>query len=149
VPNGAFVEETRFSNLANSDSSFQLEGGPKIISFNITTATPIRTYIYSVSQYNVKLQLNDIKINTTLGYAFITEDSSYGSITTLDLNSGTFIRHLFNTTYTKPDPFFTSMYNGEPIRNWNDTTPSFMSSGSVFPKNKNSAKMSNENSPTT
>ncbi|RDI85296.1 hypothetical protein Vi05172_g4846 [Venturia inaequalis] len=114
VPNGA---------------SFPIAGAPKIISFNISTAQPIRTYIYPTSQYNAKLQLNDIKINNTLGYAFITEDSSFGSITTLDLEAGTFIRHLYNTTYTKPDAQFTSMYNGEPIRNWNGTTPSYMSSG--------------------
>ncbi|QDS76241.1 hypothetical protein FKW77_000742 [Venturia effusa] len=90
---------------------------------------PIRTYIYPISQYNAKLQLNDIKINNTLDYAFITEDSSLGSITTLDLKTGTFQRHLYNTTYTRPDAQLTSMYNGEAIRNWNGTTPSYMSSG--------------------
>lgn len=106
--------------------------GPKIMSFNYSTGELIRSYPYPADQWNAKLQLNDIKINNTLGaggYAFITEDSQYGSITTLDLASGEFIRHLYNTTFTTPDARFTSMYNGEPIRNWNGTKPAFMTSG--------------------
>lgn len=106
--------------------------GSKIMNFNYTTGEVIRTYIYPEDLWYAKLQLNDIKINNTLGtagYAFITEDSQYGSITTLNLDTGKFIRHLYNTTYTRPDERFTSMYNGEPIRNWNGTTPSFMTSG--------------------
>ncbi|KAJ0104461.1 hypothetical protein J7T55_010927 [Diaporthe amygdali] len=106
--------------------------GPKIINFNYTTGEPIRTYIYPEDQWFAKLQLNDIKVNNTLGtggYAFITEDSQYGSITTLDLSTGEFIRHLYNTTFTRPDERFTSIYNGEPIRNWNGTKPSYMTSG--------------------
>lgn len=84
------------------------------------------------SEWFAKLQLNDIKVNNTLGasgYAFITEDSQYGSITTLDLDTGEFTRHLYNTTFTRPDERFTSMYNGEPIRNWNGIRPFYMTSG--------------------
>lgn len=84
------------------------------------------------SEWFAKLQLNDIKFNNTLGasgYAFITEDSQYGSITTLDLDTGEFTRHLYNTTFTRPDERFNSMYNGEPIRNWNCTSPFYMTSG--------------------
>lgn len=112
--------------------SLPIENGPKIINFNYTTGEVIRTYPYPEDQWNDRIQLNDIKINNTLGtagYAFITEDSSFGSITTLDLDSGEFIRHLYNTTFTRPDARFTSMYNGEPIRNWAGTDPSFMGSG--------------------
>lgn len=106
--------------------------GPKVINFNYTTGKVIRTYIYPEDLWLAKLQLNDIKINNTLGtggYAFITEDTQYGSISTLDLDTGEFIRHLYNTTFTKPDERFTSMYNGEPVRNWNGTKPSYMNSG--------------------
>lgn len=106
--------------------------GPKVINFNYTTGEAIRTYIYPEDQWLAKLQLNDIKINNNLGtggYAFITEDSQYGSISTLDLDTGEFIRHLYNTTFTRPDKRFTSIYNGEPIRNWNGTKPSYMNSG--------------------
>lgn len=106
--------------------------GPKVINFNYTTGEVIRTYIYPEDLWLAKLQLNDIRINNTLGtsgYAFITEDTQYGSISTLNLDTGEFIRHLYNTTFTKPDERFTSMYNGEPIRNWNGTKPSYMNSG--------------------
>lgn len=100
------------------------------MSFNYTTGDLIRTYLIPQEQYFAKLQLNDIRINNTLGYAFVTDDTSFGSITTIKLDDGTVSRRLFNNTFTRPDPNFTSMYNGEPIRNWNGTTPSFMNSGS-------------------
>ena len=118
--------------LTGLHSAMPVPDGPKVINFNYTTGEVIRTYIYPEDQWFAKLQLNDIKINNTLGtsgYAFITEDSQYGSISTLDLETGEFIRHLYNTTFTRPDEKFTSMYNGEPIRNWNGTKPSYMTSG--------------------
>lgn len=113
-------------------SAMPVPNGPKVINFNYTTGEVIRTYIYPEDQWLAKLQLNDIRINNTVGtsgYAFITEDTQYGSISTLDLGTGEFIRHLYNTTFTRPDERFTSMYNGEPIRNWNGTKPSYMNSG--------------------
>lgn len=106
-----------------------MEYGPKILKFNHTNGELIRTYIYPADSFNEKLQLNDIKINTTLGYAFITEDSNHGSITTLSISEGIFKRHIYNTTHTRPDAKFTSMYNGRPIRNWKGTVPSYMGSG--------------------
>lgn len=113
-------------------SAMPVPDGPKVMNFNYTTGEVIQTYIYPEDLWLAKLQLNDIRINNTLGtggYAFITEDTQYGSISTLDLDTGEFIRHLYNTTFTKPDERFTSMYNGEPIRNWNGTKPSYMNSG--------------------
>lgn len=113
-------------------SSYPIVDGPKIMNFNYTTGEVIRSYPYPEDLWYAKLQLNDIRINNTLGtggYAFITEDTQYGSISTLDLATGEYIRHLYNTTFTRPDERFTSMYDGEPIRNWNGTKPSFMNSG--------------------
>lgn len=99
------------------------------MTFNYTTGELLRTYIYPEDQFYTKLQLNDIKVNNSLGYAFITEDTSMGSITTLNLVSGEFIRHIHNSTFTRCDERFTSMYDGRPIRNWNGTTPSYLNSG--------------------
>lgn len=118
--------------LTTCHSSMPVPDGPKVINFNYTTGEVIRTYIYPEDKWLARLQLNDIRINNTLGaggYAFITEDSQYGSISTLDLATGAFARRLYNTTFTRPDERFISMYDGEPIRNWNGTTPSFMNSG--------------------
>ncbi|QSZ33412.1 hypothetical protein DSL72_004980 [Monilinia vaccinii-corymbosi] len=73
--------------------------GAKIMSFNSTSGELIRNYIYPPELYYAKIQLNDIKINNTLGnagYAFITEDSAFGSISTIDLETCITIRHLFN-----------------------------------------------------
>jgi hypothetical protein len=107
--------------------------GPKIISFNITTGEPIRTYVVPESQFYAKLQLNDLRINNTIGtggFAFITDDTKYGSITTIDLDTGAVVRHLYNSTFTSPDPNFVTMYNGEVYRNWNGTFASAIGSGS-------------------
>lgn len=114
------------------NSAMPVPEGPKVIKFNYATGEVIRTYVFPKDQWFAKIQLNDIKVNNTLGtggYAFITEDSPYGSITTLNLETGEFTRHLYNTTFTRPDERFTSIYNGEPIRNWNGTRPSYMISG--------------------
>lgn len=126
------VSSRHLLRLTGRYSAMPVPDGPKVINFNYTTGEVIRTYIYPEDQWFAKVQLNDIRINNTLGtsgYAFITEDTQYGSISTLDLGTGEFIRHLYNTTFTKPDERFTSMYNGEPIRNWNGTRPSYMNSG--------------------
>jgi hypothetical protein len=119
------------SVIANAafHSSLPTPFGPKAMVFNSTTKEIIKTYFFPADQVYAKLQLNDIRIKNTLGYAFLTEDSLYGSIITLELASGQFIRHLYNTTFTKPDTNFVSFYDGEPIRNWNGTTPSYMTSG--------------------
>jgi hypothetical protein len=114
-------------------SSYPTVYGPKIISFNISTGEPIRTYIVPEDQFYAKLQLNDLRINNTIGtrgFAFITDDTKYGSITTIDLDTGDVVRHLYNSTYTSPDPNFITMYNGEVYRAWNGTTASAIGSGS-------------------
>ncbi|KAI9643247.1 hypothetical protein NHQ30_007863 [Ciborinia camelliae] len=103
--------------------------GAKVMSFNYTTGELIRNYIYPPELYNVKIQLNDIRINNTLGYAFITEDSAYGSISTLNLKTGETKRHIFNSTFSTPDPHFISMYDGQVIRSWKGTNSSFLNSG--------------------
>ncbi|KAK7530606.1 major royal jelly protein-domain-containing protein [Phyllosticta citribraziliensis] len=114
-------------------ASYPLTYGPKILSFNSTTGELIRTYVFPADQFYAKLQLNDLRINNSIGtggYAFITDDTKYGSISTIDLDSGKVVRHLYNTTFTTPDDQFLSFYNGEPLRNWNGTTWSPITSGS-------------------
>lgn len=114
-------------------SSYPLVGGAKIISFNISTGEAIRTYVFPEEQFYAKLQLNDLRINNSIGtggYAFITDDTKYGSISTIDLDTGDVVRHLYNSTYTSPDSGFVSFYNGEVVRAWNGTTASQIGSGS-------------------
>lgn len=125
----SLIIDSTNDNWHFSYSSFPLTYGPKIISFNISTGEVIRSYVYPEELFYEKLQLNDIRINNTLNYAFITEDTYLGSITTLNLEDGTFNRRLYNTTFTNPDAGFTSTYNGQPIRGWTGTTASFLNSG--------------------
>ncbi|ESZ97895.1 hypothetical protein SBOR_1771 [Sclerotinia borealis F-4128] len=63
-----------------------------------------------------------------LRYAFTTEASAYGSISSINIDTEVTIRHHFDITFTKLDPYFNSMYNGEVIRNRVGTTSSYLNS---------------------
>lgn len=100
------------------------------MAFNASSGELFRTYIYPDELFDAKIQINDIRINNTLNYAFITEDSALGSISVLNLKTGEFHKRLYNTTFTNPAPNFVSTYNGQPIRNWSGTKSSYLDSGS-------------------
>lgn len=106
--------------------------GAKIISFNQTTGDAIRTYIIPDSLLYDSMNANDVRINNTLGaagYAFITDESASGSVLAINLDDGTVVRRLYNTTVVKADPKYVGSYNGEPIYLWNGTTKSYATTG--------------------
>ena len=108
------------------------EGGAKIMSFSLN-GTLLRTYIIPGSLYYDNMNANDVRINNTLGtngYAFITDESDQGSILSINLDTGYANRRLFNTTYTRADPGYVGVYNGQLIYSWNKTQKSFISTGS-------------------
>ncbi|PSK42219.1 hypothetical protein B9Z65_4133 [Elsinoe australis] len=110
-----------------------LPGGAKIMSFDPATRALLSTHLIPFSLFYDNLNLNDLRINNTLGtkgYAFLTDASQGGSILSLDLDTGATLRRLHNTTVVMPDPGFVGSYNGEPIYSWNDTKKSFTNLGS-------------------
>lgn len=109
-----------------------VEYGAKIMSFNMN-GTLLRTYIIPSSLYYNNMNANDVRINNTLGtngYAFLTDESEQGSILSIDLDTGYANRRLFNSTYTRPDPGYVGVYDGQLIYSWNGTTKSFINTGS-------------------
>ena len=106
--------------------------GAKIISFDWQTRELKRTYIIPEELYHNGMNANDVRINNTLGtggFAFITDESKFGSLVSIDLDTGAASRRLFNTTSTRPDEKYVGVYNGEPIYAWNGTQKSYLTTG--------------------
>lgn len=109
-----------------------VEYGAKIMAFS-QDGTLLRTYVIPSSLYYDNFNANDVRINNTLGtngYAFITDESDAGSIASINLDTGYANRRLFNTTYTRADPGYVGVYDGQPIYSWNGTNKSFITTGS-------------------
>ena len=58
-------------------------GGAKLMSFNESTAEHLRTYIIPQNLLSHRMNMNDMRVNTTLGkreeYAFVTDASRNSS----------------------------------------------------------------------
>ncbi|KAI4241616.1 MAG: hypothetical protein L6R40_004448 [Gallowayella cf. fulva] len=106
--------------------------GAKVMAFNLSNSTLIRTYPISPDLYHDGMNANDVRINNTLGpagFAFITDESEHGSLLAIDLATGTTTRHLFNTSVVKADPGYVGSYDGQPIYSWNGTRKTFTATG--------------------
>ena len=109
-----------------------IPGGAKIISFNQTTGDIIKTYVIPQSLCYHGMNTNDLCLNNSLrtgGYGFITDESTAGSVLAVDLDTGSWIRRLCNTTHTRADEGYVGNYNGKPIYSWNGTKKSFIDTG--------------------
>lgn len=100
-----------------------LIGGAKIMSFN-QTGEHIRTYTIPQALLAHGMNANDVRINNTLGvhgYAFITDESTSASILAINLDDGSAVRRLFNTSVVRADEGYVGSYDGELIYCWNGT----------------------------
>lgn len=115
-------------------SSVAVSGGPKIMSFNLTTRALIRTYLFPDSIVLVNgTNLNDVRINNTAGtagFAFLTDESAKGGIVAVDLDTGGVVKRLAGTPPVEADANYVGSYNGEAIYCWNGTTRGFCTTGS-------------------
>ncbi|RAR10514.1 major royal jelly protein [Stemphylium lycopersici] len=100
-------------------------GGAKLMSFNETTGKHLRTYVIPQSLLLHRMNMNDMRVNTTLGgregYAFITDASKNSSLLAIDLEDGSAVRRLFNTSVVRADEGYVGSYGGELIYTWNGT----------------------------
>ena len=87
---------------------------PKLVMFDLSTNTPTRTYDLS-SVAPAGSYLNDVRIDTLTGHAFMT-DSSLGGLVVLDLNSGTGRRVLAEHPATKAEPDVIPIVGGRELR---------------------------------
>lgn len=81
-------------------------GGAKIMSFT-QAGQHKRTYVLPRNVLHDGMNANDVRINNTLGtngYAFITDESTNSSILAVNLDDGSVVRRLFNSTVVRADP---------------------------------------------
>jgi hypothetical protein len=119
------------SGIPPGESS-AVQYGAKIMSFDWETRELKRTYIIPEELYYDKMNMNDLRINNTLGtngYAFITDASNSGSLLSVDLDTGSVLRRLHNTTFTRADDKYVGVYNGKPTYTWNGSTKSYATTG--------------------
>lgn len=65
--------------------------------------------------------MNDLRLNTTLGYAFMTDASKNSSLVAINLDDGSGVRRLFNESVVRADEKYVGSYDGELIYSWNGT----------------------------
>ncbi|RYD24302.1 MAG: hypothetical protein EOP88_00645 [Verrucomicrobiaceae bacterium] len=114
-----------------------VKGGAKVLQVDLSTNKVRRTYPIDEECAPEKSYLNDIRIDTAGGHAFITE-SGIGSIVVLDLKSGKARRFLANHPSTKAETGKEIVVDGiKPIDPATAGTPSFHADGIAFDrKNK-------------
>ena len=99
-------------------------GGAKIMSFNQTTGEHIRTHVIPEQYLSHQMNPNDVRFNNTLGtngYAFITDASTNSSILSVNLDDGSVIRRLFNTSVVRADDHYVGSYDGYLVYCWTKT----------------------------
>jgi hypothetical protein len=113
-----------------SPGSNAIYGGAKLMSFNETTSEYLRTYTIPEDLLAHGMNMNDMKVNTTLGgregYAFITDASTNSSLVAIDLEDGSGMRRLFNTSVVRADEKYVGSYDGELIYRWNGTQKGYL-----------------------
>lgn len=109
--------------------SAPLVGGAKIMSFDISTRAVLKTYPIPKSLLYGNLNLNDVRINATSGFAFMTEIGSGSSLLALNLKNGNVNRRLFNTTVVRWDDKYVGSYDGQLIYSWFGTQKSYQQVG--------------------
>lgn len=78
------------------------------------------------------MNANDVRINNTLGasgYAFITDESTNSSILSVNLDDGSVIRRLLNTTVVRADDKYVGCFDGNLIYCWNKTEIGYCTTG--------------------
>ena len=109
-----------------------LFGGSKIMSFNQTTGEHIQTYVIPKKLLAHGMNANDVRINNTLGtngYAFITDESTNASIVAVNLDDGSAVKRLFNTSVVRADEGYVGSYDGHLIYCWNGTQLEYCTTG--------------------
>jgi hypothetical protein len=111
-------------------SNNAIYGGAKLMSFNETTAEHLRTYPIPRELLSYHMNMNDVRINTTLGgkegYAFVTDASTNSSLVAINLDDGSGVRRLFNTSVVRADEKYVGSYDGEHIYSWNGTNKGYL-----------------------
>ena len=115
-----------------ADGSNALYGGSKIMSFNQKTGEHLRTYVIPKKLLAHGMNANDVRINNTLGtngYAFITDESTNASILAINLDDGSAVKRLSNTSVVRADEGYVGSYDGHLIYCWDKTEKDYCTTG--------------------
>jgi sugar lactone lactonase YvrE len=88
-----------------------VSGGAKLVKIDLKTNKVVRDIVFPDSLVPKKSYLNDVRIDTQNGFAFIT-DSGIGGLVVVDLNNGQARRVLQNHPSTKAEPGVTLVIEG-------------------------------------
>jgi sugar lactone lactonase YvrE len=111
-----------------------VEGGPKLVKIDLATNKVIQTITLDENVAPKRSYLNDVRLDTKTGHAFITE-SGTGAIIVVDLKSGQARRLLANDPSTKLEPEAEIVVDGMKIIDpETGNAPAFQADGIAFDK---------------
>lgn len=108
-------------------------GGAKLLKVNLATGLVDRIYSFPPDVAPVKSYLNDVRIDTERGFAYIT-DSGMGAIVVLDLGSGKARRVLANDPTTKAEAGVVPVIEGKELRGTDGQPPQINADGIALDK---------------
>ncbi|MDB6005067.1 MAG: hypothetical protein JWR15_2054 [Prosthecobacter sp.] len=111
-----------------------VRGGPKLVKIDLRTNKPVQTILFDEAVAPEHSYLNDVRIDTEHGYAYMTE-SGEGALVVADLNTGKARRLLGGHTSTKAEPYISITFEVlKVIDPKTGTAPEFKADGIAFDK---------------
>jgi sugar lactone lactonase YvrE len=111
-----------------------VKGGPKLVKIDLATNKVVQTITLDENVAPKRSYLNDVRLDTKTGHAFITE-SGTGAIIVVDLKSGQARRLLANNPSTKLEPEAEIVVDGMKIIDpETGNAPAFQADGIAFDK---------------
>jgi sugar lactone lactonase YvrE len=107
-----------------------VEGGPKLVKIDLATNQVVQTIPFGEDVAPKKSYLNDVRIDTRAGAAFITE-SAKGAIIVVDLKSGKARRLLDGHFSTQPEKGFKLIVDGKELIDWQKKAPPQIASDGI------------------
>ncbi|MFL6553350.1 MAG: L-dopachrome tautomerase-related protein [Chthoniobacterales bacterium] len=113
-----------------------VKGGPKLVKIDLRTDQLVQTIPFGEDIAPAKSYLNDVRIDTRSGMAFIT-DSGKGAIIVINLKNGNARRLLDGHTSTRPEKGFKLVVNGKELIDQQKKAPPQIASDGIALDAKN------------
>jgi sugar lactone lactonase YvrE len=113
-----------------------VKGGPKLVKVDLATNTVVQTIPFGEDVAPVKSYLNDVRIDTAAGTAFMTE-SGKGAIIVADLKTGKARRLLDGHKSTQPESDVKLTVDGKQLIDQNKKSPPQIASDGIALDTKN------------
>jgi len=107
-----------------------VKGGPKLVKIDLATNRVVQTIPFGENIAPAKSYLNDVRIDTANGKAFIT-DSGKGAIIVVDLKTGKARRLLDDHKSTKPEPGVKLVVDGKELLDQQKKSPPEIASDGI------------------